>query len=45
MDIDSYATDERGKGVGAGHASSSLSPYKNGNPFKMKNKSDAPVQA
>ena len=54
MDIDSYATDEergRGGGVGGGvgggggYTSSSLSPYKNQNWFKNKNKSDAPAQS
>ena len=47
MDIDSYATDEErgGGGVGGGHTSSSLSPYKNQNWFKNKNKSETPAQS
>ena len=46
MDIDSYATDqEGGVGGGQGHTSSSLSPYKNQNWFKNKNKSETPAQS
>ena len=41
MDIDSYATDKERRGA----APSSLSPYKNQNWFKNKNKSEAPVQS
>ena len=43
MDIDSYATDEEKIITGAG--ASSLSPYKNQNWFKNKNKSEAPGQS